>query len=95
VGTTRVADARHQLNWPGEYNPLAVVRLARGDERLTLRYDGPDVRPGSAGSGTGFGLGPLIVGRDDPADTSVTNLRPAQARTLCGKSLDWIEAVRQ
>jgi len=95
VGTKRVADARHELNWPSEYNPLAVVRLPKGDVRLTLRYDGPDIHPGSAGPGTGFGLGPLVVGRADPAGIPVTYVKPAQARTLCGRSLDWIEAVRR
>jgi hypothetical protein len=94
VGTKRVAEARHELNWPSEYNPLAAVRLQKGDVRITVRYDGPDVHPGSAGPGTGFGLGPLLVGRADPADIPVTYVKPARARTLCGKSLDWIEAVR-
>lgn len=94
VGSKRVASARHELNWPGGYNPLATVRLSAGDVRMTLRYDGPDLHPGSAGTGTGFGLGPLVVGRLDPAGARVTYLRPGQARRLCGKSLDWVEALR-
>ncbi len=94
IGSDRVAAARHQLNWPSEYNPLATVRLKKGTVRLTLRYDGPDIHPGSAGPGTGFGLGPLIIGRADPADRAVTYVRPAKARTLCGRSLDWVEAIR-
>ena len=69
------------------------MRLPAGTTRLTLRYDGPDIHPGSAGGGTGFGLGPLVVGRADPAGLPVTYVRQAQARTLCGKSLDWVEAV--
>jgi hypothetical protein len=94
VGSKRVAAVRHQLNWPSEYNPLATVRLEKGTNRLTVRYDGPDVHPGSAGPGTGFGLGPLIVGRSDPAALQVTYVRPGKARSLCGRSLDWVEAVR-
>ena len=92
VGTHRVGDARHELNWPSQYEPLATVRLRRGENRLTLRYGGPDLHPGSDGGGDGFGLGPLVVGRAEP-DLPVTYVQPAQARTLCGKSLDWIEAV--
>ena len=61
-GDRVIAAARHQLNWPSEYNPLALVRLRKGSNRLTLRYTGPDVHPGSAAQ-VGFGLGPLIVGR--------------------------------
>ena len=94
VGTKRIADARHELNWPSEYNPFAAVRLPKGDLRITLRYDGPDIHPGSAGLGTGFGLGPLLVGRTDPAEIPVTYVKPSQARSLCGKSLDWVEAIR-
>jgi hypothetical protein len=93
VGTKRVGDARHELNWPSEYEPLATVRLPKGENRLTLRYDGPDLHPGSSGTPP-FGLGPLVVGRAEP-DLPVTYVRPAQARTLCGKSLDWVEAVAQ
>jgi len=92
VGEKRVASVRHQLNWPSEYTSLAVVPLHKGSNRLTVRYTGPDIHPGSAGPGTGFGLGPLIVGRGDPA-TQVTYVPAKKARTLCGKSLDWIEAV--
>jgi hypothetical protein len=91
VGTKRVGDARHELNWPSEHEPLATVRLQRGENRLTLRYDGSDLHPGSGGTPP-FGLGPLIAGRAEP-DLPVTYVRPAQARTLCGKSLDWVEAV--
>jgi hypothetical protein len=92
VGAKRVGDARHELNWPSQYEPLASVRLPKGENRLTLRYDGPDLHPGSSGTGDGFGLGPLVVGRAEP-DLPVTYVRPAQARMLCGKSLDWVEAV--
>ena len=87
-----IAAGRHQLNWPSEYNPLALVRLRKGSNRLTLRYTGPDVHPGSAAQ-VGFGLGPLIVGPSDPAELKVTYVPASKARTLCGKSLDWIEAV--
>ena len=68
------------------------MRLRKGSNRLTLRYTGPDIHPGSAAQ-VGFGLGPLIVGRSDPAELKVTYVPASKARTLCGKSLDWIEAV--
>jgi hypothetical protein len=94
VGSKRAASVRHQLNWPGRYTRLATVRLEKGSNVLTFRYDGPDIHPGSAGAGTGFGLGPVIVGRADPVALRVTYVRPSKARSLCGKSLDWVEAVR-
>jgi hypothetical protein len=39
-----------------------------------------------------FGLGPLILSRFT-ADRPITYVRPGAARSLCGKSLDWIEVV--
>jgi hypothetical protein len=92
VDGKRVASARHVLNWPSEYEPLATVRLAKGHHLVTLRYDGPDIHAGSAGVGF-FGLGPLVIGRTGPA-LPVTYVAPGHARSLCGKSLDWVEAVR-
>ena len=93
VGSKRVADERHELNWPSEYQPLATVPLQKGQVRLTLRYDGPDLHPGSGVVGP-FGLGPLEIGLAD-ANPPVAYLHPAQAHRLCGKSLDWIEALRR
>jgi hypothetical protein len=88
----KVASDRNVQNWPGNYEPLATVQLGKGTHRLEFRYDGPDINPGSAGSGY-FGLGPVIVGRAGPG-LPVTYVKPANARSLCGKSLDWVEAVR-
>jgi hypothetical protein len=88
----KVAARRNVANWPSEYQPLVTVKLPRGAHVLTFRYDGPDVHPGSAGAGY-FGLGPVVVGPPGPA-LPVTYVKPANARSLCGKSLDWVEAVR-
>jgi len=90
-----VAEARQVQNWPSEYEPLATVRLTKGTHVVTLHYTGPDIHPGSAGAGADgyFGLGPLVIGRTGP-DLPVTYVAPSNARTLCGKTLDWVEAVR-
>jgi hypothetical protein len=93
VDGRKVASARQVLNWPSQYEPLATARLAKGPHTLTFRYAGPDVHPGSAGTGF-FGLGPVVIGRAGP-DLPVTYVAPSKARSLCGKSLDWVEAVRR
>ncbi len=64
--------------------------LRAGRHRLMLRYDGADLHPGSGG--TQFGLGPLILSRG-PEDVPVVYVPSAEARTLCGRTLDWIEAL--
>jgi len=89
----KVAAERQVQNWPSEYEPLAAVRLKKGRHLLTFHYTGPDIHPASAGVGF-FGLGPVLIGRTGPGDRPVKYVSPAKARTLCGKSLDWVEAVR-
>ena len=55
-----------------------------------LRYDGVDLHPGSGG--VQFGLGPLILSRG-PEDVPVVYVPSAEATRLCGRTLDWIEAL--
>jgi len=90
VDGTVVGSARDQLNTFGEYTPLGEVRLPAGVHRLSLRYGGADLHPGSGGGA--FPFGPLVLSRGD-ADRPVTYVRPGNARVLCGKRLDWVEAV--
>ena len=84
-----VGDLRHWINNAGQYTPLGDVVLARGVHRLTLDYEGPDLHPGSGGAQ--FGFGPLVLSRED--DSPVSVVPASQARALCGRELDWIEAL--
>src|SRR5206468_2449708 len=88
----RVGSARNQLNWPGNFTNLGEAPLSAGSHVLQIRYTGPDLRPGSAGLPP-FGLGPFAVVQGTE-DRAVMFVRPSQARSLCAKSLDWIEAVK-
>ncbi len=92
VDGRRVGALRDQLNWPGTFTSLGLVRLERGRHTLRFRYGGPDLRPGSGGTPP-FGVGPVALSSTTD-DSPITYVRPANARTLCGKSLDWIEALR-
>jgi hypothetical protein len=85
-----VASARHQLNHPDQYTPLGEIGLSAGPHRVVLRYRAANLRPGSGGPA--FALGPLVLSRET-ADVPVTYVPAAKARTLCGKNLDWLEAV--
>jgi hypothetical protein len=88
-----LATRRHELNWPGQYSPMGELELAAGLHRLTLHYNGPDVHPGSGGNPP-FGAGPIVLSRVTSEDLPVTYVSPSRSRSLCGKTLDWIEAVR-
>lgn len=90
VDGRHVGSVRDQLNNADQYTPLGSARLAAGRPTITLAYDGPDLRPGSGG--VQFPMGPLLLSAST-ADAPVTYVRPADARSLCGKSLDWVEAL--
>ena len=70
---------------------MGEVELTAGSHKVELRYTAANLRPGSGGP-VYFPLGPLVLGRDT-ADLPVTTVQPADARSLCGKSLDWVEAI--
>jgi hypothetical protein len=84
-----VADARGLLAGAG-YEQLGEARLRAGGHRLVLRYDGADLHPGSGGFQ--FGLGPVVLSRG-PEDVPVVYMPSAEARRLCGRTFDWIEAL--
>ena len=90
VDGRRLSTQRNQLNWSGLYTQLGEVELGPGVHRIALRYSGPDLRPGSGGPQ--FPMGPLVLGRTT-ADLPVRYVSPAKARALCGRRLDWVEAL--
>jgi hypothetical protein len=92
VDGRRVGSARNSLSWPGTFTYLGAVHLTPGRHALRFHYDGPGLRPGSGGIPP-FGVGPIVLSAGTP-DSRVTYVRPAAARSLCGRSLDWVEALR-
>jgi hypothetical protein len=92
VDGKRVGSARDVRAWPTNFVELGRARLGTGAHRLRIRYSGPDLHPGSAGRPE-FGLGPFAVAQVTQ-DRAVTYVRPSSSRSLCGKSLDWLEALR-
>lgn len=90
VDGRRIGTLRNQLNNFGQYVPLGDAVLAAGTHAVTLRYSGPDLEPGSGGPQ--FSMGPLVLSTTT-AEVPVTYLPPADARSLCGKNLDWVEAL--
>ncbi len=59
---------------------------------LVIKHSGPDWRPGSAAQQP-FGLGPFVIAQGTD-DRKVSVVQPRDAHSLCGRSLDWIEALR-
>jgi hypothetical protein len=86
-----LGSSRHQLEWTGQFVPLGRIPLTAGPHRIELTYNASGVRPGSRGVAP-FPLGPLVVAPEEDARTVA--VAPSQARALCGRRFDWIEAVR-
>lgn len=91
VDGIRLGEVRRHLGYPGQYVELGEADLTAGSHTVSLRYGGSPLAPGSGGSR--FPTGPLVLSTST-ADSPVTSLPAARARELCGKSLDWVEAVR-
>ena len=85
----RAGSLRGVLTEASQWTTFGSLRLAAGSHTVSLRYGGSELTPGS-GAGP-FALGPLALSLDEPS--SLVSVAPADARSLCGKSLDWIEVV--
>jgi hypothetical protein len=87
----KVGERREELNWPGLFTDLGTVRLSAGEHVITLTYLTGGWHPGSGARP--FAFGPLVLSAADRRE-AVQTLPASRARSLCGRSLDWVEAVR-
>ena len=90
VDGREVGSARHELQWPGQFVALGGAPLGGGSHRVALRYGAGGWRPGSSGVAP-FPLGPVVLA---PAEAGrLLSVAPGDARSLCGRRLDWVEGV--
>ena len=83
---------RHQLSYPGNWVPFGTTDVSAGPHAVTVRLDGGGLHPGTRGI-TRYAIGPVAL---RPARTGgrILALPSSAAGALCGRRLDWIEAVR-
>jgi hypothetical protein len=86
-----VGSKREELNWPGLYTPLGTIHLPAGRHLVTIRYTHGGWRPGSGAKPTSFQSAALS--RVDDRER-VETVPVSAARSLCGRRLDWVEALR-
>jgi hypothetical protein len=89
VDGKEVASRRDELSHSGQYVQLADTTIAAGVHGISLRYGDADLHPGSGDPP--FALGPLVLARRERSSVRLVPRR--DARSLCGKRLDWLEAL--
>ena len=79
------------LDGHAQYSDLGTILLGRGLRTIRVQLDPGPLEPGT--SAPDYGFGPLVVA---PAERQwdVTTVESAAAATLCGRTLDWVEAFR-
>ncbi|HEX3329394.1 MAG TPA: hypothetical protein VHS27_05700, partial [Gaiellales bacterium] len=92
VDGRKAGSKREELNWPGLFTDLGTIDLTPGSHRVTITVDRGGWHPGSGGSS--FSFGPLTLSPLDTRRDEVDSVPPADARSLCSRRLDWVEAVR-
>ena len=80
-----------ELSYGGQWVPVGVATLSAGPHAIEVRLSGGGLRPGSGSRGV-FPVGPVALVESGPR-RPMLRVSPGQARRLCGKRLDWVEAV--
>jgi hypothetical protein len=91
VDGVAVGSQTDQLSESDQLVPFGTVLMSAGEHRVELSYSRSALRPGSGGYSP-FSFGPLEIGQS-AASAKLLELSPSSALSLCGRSLDWVEAV--
>jgi hypothetical protein len=92
VDGEKVGEARHEINNEGGYIYMGETRLSAGRHEAELRFGGADLHAGSGGFPRPE-VGPLLFAPTGEEEGEIVSLPAGQARSLCGRRWDWIEAT--
>jgi hypothetical protein len=91
IDAQRIGAARDELQYSGGFVRLGYVNLsASGRYEVRLHYSGRDLHPGSGGIPAS--VGPLVLSAE-PDNPPLLHVPAADYRQLCGRRLDWVEAI--
>jgi hypothetical protein len=82
----------YQLNGGDQFLSFGRARLSAGQHTFFLVLSGQSLAPGSGGPPEP--IGPLVLSPASADDPPVSRLPVARAEELCGRNLDWMEAIR-
>jgi hypothetical protein len=91
VDTDRIGSVAYQLGPPGQVTTVGQISLSPGRHLIAVLRPDNNLTPGDGG--TDRTLGPVMLLPQGDL-RAVSQIDPSQARSLCGKSLDWLEIVR-
>ena len=91
VDGTEVGAVADQLNEAQQFLYFAAAALRAGAHDVRLTLDDQDLSPGSGGPPEP--IGPLVLSPVVNEDPPVLRLPASRARQLCGRHLDWVEAL--
>lgn len=91
VGRRLIGTTPNELGPPGQFVRIGRVTLMAGSQPVEITRPAPNLGPGQ--DGTTRYLGPLML-VSEPDPPPVMQISPGDARSLCGRSLDWLEIVR-
>ena len=74
---------------PGHWHRLGIVEVPGGTHTIRVQRPGGDLRPGDGYRGV---LGPVAFRSTSPEE--LVRVPRNDARSLCGRPLDWVEVVR-
>ncbi|HEX6665461.1 MAG TPA: hypothetical protein VF081_02570 [Solirubrobacterales bacterium] len=86
-----IGSVEQQLNESQQFLYFGSALLGSGLHEIDLVLDGQSLAPGSGGPPEP--IGPLVLGPLANEDPPLLDVSAAQAQTLCGKDLDWVEAL--
>jgi hypothetical protein len=91
IDGVKVGSAEQQLNPATQFLDFGVAELTAGEHVFTLDYAGQNLGPGSGAPPQP--IGPLVLSPLASRDIPVRRLPVAGASSLCGRHLDWVEAL--
>jgi hypothetical protein len=91
VDGVEVGSVEEQLNASRQFLSLGEADLSAGVHDVSLVLDGQTLAPGSGGPPEP--IGPLVLNPVSNENPPVRSVPASRATALCGRYLDWIEAI--